>query len=175
MVISGANAGGKTVVLKTAGLLALMASSGLPVPAREARVPFYASVLADIGDHQSLAANLSTFTSHIGNIARMIELCTAPALVLLDEVGTGTDPEEGSALGVAVVDHFRRVCGAHVIATTHYSGLKMYAANEEGVLNASVEFDEKTLRPTYRLIVGLAGSSSGLDIARRFGIPGDRD
>lgn len=171
MVISGANAGGKTVVLKTAGLLALMALSGLPVPAREARVPFYASVLADIGDHQSLAANLSTFTSHIGNIARMIELCSAPALVLLDEVGTGTDPEEGSALGVAVVDHFRRACGAHVIATTHYSGLKMYAANEEGVLNASVEFDEKTLRPTYHLIVGLAGSSSGLDIARRFGIP----
>ena len=171
MVISGANAGGKTVVLKTAGLLALMALSGLPVPARQARVPFYASVLADIGDHQSLAANLSTFTSHIGNIARMIELCTAPALVLLDEVGTGTDPEEGSALGVAVVDNFRRSCGAHVIATTHYSGLKMYAANEEGVLNASVEFDEKTLRPTYRLLVGLAGSSSGLDIARRFGIP----
>lgn len=171
MVISGANAGGKTVVLKTAGLLALMALSGLPVPAREARVPFYTSVLADIGDHQSLSANLSTFTSHIGNIARMIELCAAPALVLLDEVGTGTDPEEGSALGVAVVDHFRRACGAHVIATTHYSGLKMYAANEEGVLNASVEFDEKTLRPTYRLIVGLAGSSAGLDIARRFGIP----
>ena len=101
----------------------------------------------------------------------MIELCDAPALVLLDEVGTGTDPEEGSALGVAVVDHFRRACGAHVIATTHYSGLKMYAGNEPGVLNASVEFDEKTLRPTYRLIVGVAGSSSGLEIARRFGIP----
>jgi DNA mismatch repair protein MutS2 len=92
-------------------------------------------------------------------------------LVLLDEVGTGTDPEEGSALGVAVVDHFRRVCGAHVIATTHYSGLKMYAANEEGVVNASVEFDEKTLRPTYRLLVGVAGASSGLEIARRFGVP----
>jgi DNA mismatch repair protein MutS2 len=171
MVISGANAGGKTVVLKTTGLLSLMAVSGLSVPARKARVPFYASVLADIGDHQSLAANLSTFTSHVSNISRMIQSCEAPALVLLDEVGTGTDPEEGSALGVAVVDHFRRVCGAHVIATTHYSGLKMYAANEAGVLNASVEFDEKTLRPTYRLIVGVAGSSSGLEIARRFGIP----
>jgi DNA mismatch repair protein MutS2 len=170
MVISGANAGGKTVVLKTAGLLSLMALSGLPVPAREARVPFYASILVDIGDHQSLAANLSTFTSHVANISRMIELCEAPALVLLDEVGTGTDPEEGSALGVAVVDHFRRACGAHVMATTHYSGLKMYAGNEEGVLNASVEFDEQTLQPTYRLIVGLAGSSSGLEIARRFGI-----
>jgi DNA mismatch repair protein MutS2 len=171
MVISGANAGGKTVVLKTTGLLALMALSGISVPARAARFPFYASVLADIGDHQSLAANLSTFTSHTANIARMIEWCEAPALVLLDEVGTGTDPEEGSALGVAVVDHFRRVCGAHVIATTHYSGLKMYAANEEGVVNASVEFDEKTLRPTYRLLVGVAGASSGLEIARRFGVP----
>jgi DNA mismatch repair protein MutS2 len=182
-VISGANAGGKTVVLKTAGLLSLMALSGLPVPAREARVPFYRSVLADIGDHQSLAANLSTFTSHVANIAKMIEICdepgsagilpsSSPALVLLDEVGTGTDPEEGSALGVAVVDHFKQR-GAHVLATTHYSGLKMYAANEPGVLNASVEFDEATLRPTYRLLVGFAGSSSGLDIAQRFGIPAD--
>ena len=171
MVISGANAGGKTVVLKTTGLLALMALSGISVPAKFARFPFYASVLADIGDHQSLAANLSTFTSHVANIAQMIELCEAPALVLLDEVGTGTDPEEGSALGVAVVDHFRRACGAHVIATTHYSGLKMYAGNEEGVINASVEFDEKTLRPTYRLVVGVAGASSGLEIARRFGVP----
>jgi DNA mismatch repair protein MutS2 len=179
MVISGANAGGKTVVLKTAGLLSLMALSGLPVPAKSARVPFYQSILADIGDHQSLAANLSTFTSHVGNIARMIDLCDRTAgilpasshsLVLLDEVGTGTDPEEGSALGVAVVDHFKQR-GAVVMATTHYSGLKMYAANEPGVLNASVEFDEKTLRPTYRLLVGLAGSSSGLEIARRFGIP----
>ena len=171
MIISGANAGGKTVVLKTTGLLALMALSGISVPAMSARFPFYATVLADIGDHQSLAANLSTFTSHVANIARMIEICEPPALVLLDEVGTGTDPEEGSALGVAVVDHFRRVCHAHVIATTHYSGLKMYAGNEAGVINASVEFDEKTLRPTYRLLVGLAGASSGLEIARRFGVP----
>jgi DNA mismatch repair protein MutS2 len=170
MVISGANAGGKTVVLKTAGLLSLMALSGLPVPARAARVPFYQSVLADIGDHQSLAANLSTFTSHVANIGMMIESCKMPALVLLDEVGTGTDPEEGSALGVAVVDHFKQR-GAHVLATTHYSGLKIYAANESGVLNASVEFNEKTLRPTYRLLVGIAGSSSGLEIAQRFGIP----
>ena len=171
MIISGANAGGKTVVLKTTGLLALMALSGISVPANSARFPFYATVLADIGDHQSIAANLSTFTSHVANIARMIELCEPPALVLLDEVGTGTDPEEGSALGVGVVDHFRRVCNAHVIATTHYSGLKMYAGNETGVLNASVEFNEKTLQPTYRLIVGVAGASSGLEIARRFGVP----
>src|SRR3954471_14758770 len=171
MVISGANAGGKTVVLKTAGLLSLMALSGLHIPAREARVPMYGSVLADIGDRQSLAANLSTFTSHVSNIRRMVETCRSPALVLLDEVGTGTDPEEGSALGVAVVDHFRRECGAHVIATTHYSGLKMYASNEEAVQNASVEFDERTLQPTYRLLVGVAGSSAGLEIARRFKLP----
>ncbi|HEX8131791.1 MAG TPA: Smr/MutS family protein [Pyrinomonadaceae bacterium] len=171
MVISGANAGGKTVVLKTAGLLALMALSGLHVPARAASFPFYRSLLADIGDSQSLAANLSTFTAHVANISRMLALCDAPALVLLDEVGTGTDPEEGSALGVAVVDHFRRACGAHVVATTHYSGLKQYAANESGVLNASVEFDERTLQPTYRLLVGLAGSSSGIEIAGRFGFP----
>ena len=171
MVISGANAGGKTVVLKTTGLLALMALSGVSVPASRAEFPFYQSILADIGDHQSIAANLSTFTSHVANIARMIQLCEAPALVLLDEVGTGTDPEEGSALGVAVVDYFRHVCHANVIATTHYSGLKMYAGLEEAVVNSSVEFDEKTLEPTYRLILGVAGSSSGLEIARRFGVP----
>ncbi|HEV2765047.1 MAG TPA: Smr/MutS family protein, partial [Pyrinomonadaceae bacterium] len=174
MVISGANAGGKTVVLKTAGLLSLMALSGLHVPARRARFPVYAQVLADIGDRQSLAANLSTFTAHVANIRRMLEICDetdGASLVLLDEVGTGTDPDEGSALGVAVVDHFRRRCGAHVVATTHYKGLKMYAAGDEGVLNASVEFDEKTLQPTYRLLVGVAGASSGLDIARRFGFP----
>lgn len=170
MIISGANAGGKTVVLKTAGLLSLMAISGFPVPAKEATIPFYASVLADIGDHQSLNANLSTFSSHMSNIASIIDECSSPALILLDEAGTGTDPEEGSALGVAIVDHFRRECGAHVIASTHYRGLKMYAANDTGVVNASVEFDEKTLEPTYRLLTGLAGASSGIEIARRFGI-----
>ena len=170
MIISGANAGGKTVVMKTAGLLSLMAISGLPVPAREATIPFYKSVLADIGDHQSLSANLSTFSSHISNIAGMMENCVAPSLVLLDEVGTGTDPDEGSALGVAIVDYFRRKCNAQIIASTHYRGLKIYAANDENVINASVEFNEKTLQPTYRLLVGLAGASSGIEIARRFGI-----
>jgi DNA mismatch repair protein MutS2 len=170
MIISGANAGGKTVVLKTAGLLSLMALSGFPVPARSATVPFYRSVLADIGDHQSLAANLSTFSSHVSNIASMLDSCAAPALVMLDEIGTGTDPDEGSALGVAVVDWFRQKIGAQVIASTHYRGLKMYAANDPGVINASVEFDKKTLQPTYRLLVGLAGASSGIEIARRFGI-----
>jgi len=170
MIISGANAGGKTVVLKTAGLLSLMAISGLPVPAKDALIPFYKSILADIGDHQSLSANLSTFSSHISNIAEMMRGCVAPSLVLLDEVGTGTDPDEGSALGVAIVDYFRRMCAAQVVASTHYRGLKIYAANDENVINASVEFNEKTLQPTYRLLVGLAGASSGIEIARRFGI-----
>lgn len=170
MIISGANAGGKTVVLKTAGLLSLMAISGLPVPASSAKIPFYRSILADIGDHQSLSANLSTFSSHMSNIASMLEECRPPSLVLLDEAGTGTDPEEGSALGVAIVDHFRRNCGAQVIASTHYRGLKMYAANDADVINASVEFDEKTLQPTYKLLLGLAGASSGIEIASRFGI-----
>ena len=169
MIISGANAGGKTVVLKTAGLLSLMAISGLPVPAKEARIPFYRSILADIGDHQSLSANLSTFSSHMSNIAGMMRECVPPSLVLLDEAGTGTDPEEGSALGVAIVDHFRQK-GAQVIASTHYRGLKIYAANDEKVINASVEFDEKTLQPTYKLLLGLAGASSGIQIASRFGI-----
>ncbi|HRH43325.1 MAG TPA: Smr/MutS family protein, partial [Pyrinomonadaceae bacterium] len=170
MIISGANAGGKTVVMKTAGLLSLMAVSGLPVPAREATIPFYSSILADIGDHQSLSANLSTFSSHISNIAEMLKSLQTPALVLLDEVGTGTDPDEGSALGVAIVDTFRQN-GAQVIASTHYKGLKIYATNDENVINASVEFDEKTLQPTYRLLRGMAGASSGIEIARRFGIP----
>ena len=172
MIISGANAGGKTVVLKTAGLLAMMAVSGLPVPAESATVPFYASIVADIGDKQSISANLSTFSSHVSNIASMMDGLESPALVLLDEVGTGTDPEEGSALGVAVVDHFRKH-GAQVIASTHYKGLKIYAANDDSVINASVEFDEKTLEPTYRLLSGLAGASSGLEMARRFGIRDD--
>jgi len=170
MVISGPNAGGKTVVLKTVGLLSLMAQAGLHTPATEANLPIFNQSLADIGDHQSIAANLSTFTAHIQNIRDISNELDPPALILLDEVGTGTDPEEGSALGVAMVDYFRER-GAHVIVTTHYSGLKIYATNTPGVLNASVEFDERTLKPTYHLIVGLAGSSSGIEIARRFGLP----
>src|SRR5499433_3874731 len=170
MVVSGPNAGGKTVVLKTAGLLSLMAQAGLLVPAVEADLPVFHQVHADIGDHQSIAANLSTFTAHIQNIRGISDEFDPPALILLDEVGTGTDPEEGSALGVAMVDYFRER-GAHVIVTTHYSGLKMYATNTPGVINASVEFDERTLKPTYRLLTGLAGSSSGIEIARRFGLP----
>ena len=170
MVVSGPNAGGKTVVLKTAGLLSMMAQAGLHVPAESAELPIFNQVLADIGDNQSLTANLSTFTAHIQNIREISDELAPPALILLDEVGTGTDPEEGSALGVAMVDYFRSR-GAHVIVTTHYSGLKIYATNREDVINASVEFDERTLKPTYRLIVGLAGASSGIEIARRFGLP----
>jgi DNA mismatch repair protein MutS2 len=171
MIISGANAGGKTVILKTAGLLSLMALSGLPVTAKLAIIPFYRSILADIGDHQSISANLSTFTSHISSINEIIKNCKNPGLVLLDEVGTGTDPEEGAALGVAIVEYFHRKRGVQVIASTHYKSLKMYAAANADVTNASVEFNERTLQPTYRLLIGLAGASSGLEIARRFGLP----
>ena len=170
MVISGPNAGGKTVVLKTAGLLSLMAQSGLHVPAVDANLPIFLQVLSDIGDNQSLTANLSTFTAHIANIRKISDELEPPALILLDEVGTGTDPEEGSALGVAIVDYFKSQ-GAHVIVTTHYSGLKIYATNSTGVINASVEFDERTLKPTFKLLTGIAGSSSGIEIARRFGLP----
>lgn len=172
MVISGPNAGGKTVVVKTVGMIALMAQAGLHVPATLATLPVFARVLADIGDQQSMAANLSTFTAHMRNIAEMTENVSPPALILLDEVGTGTDPDEGAALGVAIVDFFRRA-QATTIATTHYNPLKTWASQTEDVLNASVEFDEETLRPTYRLIVGVAGSSAGLEIARRMNLPSE--
>ncbi|HSF23408.1 MAG TPA: Smr/MutS family protein, partial [Blastocatellia bacterium] len=172
MVISGPNAGGKTVVVKTVGLIALMAQMGLHVPAERALLPVFDQVLADIGDQQSIAANLSTFTAHMRNIAEMAESVRPPALILIDEVGTGTDPDEGAALGIAVVDFFRRA-GATIIATTHYNPLKTWASQTEGVLNASVEFDERTLTPTYRLIVGVAGASSGIEIARRMKLPGE--
>jgi len=142
----------------------------LHVPATRASLPVFAQVLADIGDQQSIAANLSTFTAHMRNIAEMAERVSPPALILLDEVGTGTDPDEGAALGVAIVDFFHRA-GATTVATTHYNPLKTWASQAEGVLNASVEFDEVTLRPTYRLIVGVAGASAGLDIARRMNLP----
>ena len=170
MVISGPNAGGKTLAVKTVGLISLMAQAGLHVPATSAAMPVFDQVLADIGDQQSIAANLSTFTAHMRNIAEMAERVSPPALILLDEVGTGTDPDEGAALGVAIVDFFHRA-GATTIATTHYNPLKTWASQVEGVLNASVEFDQETLRPTFRLIVGVAGSSAGLEIARRMNLP----
>lgn len=172
MIISGPNAGGKTVALKTIGLAALMAQMGMYVPADEAALPVFDQIFADIGDQQSIAADLSTFTAHMKNISEMAARVGPTALVLLDEVGTGTDPDQGAALAVAIVDYFRRA-GATTIATTHYNELKMWASRTEGVLNASVEFDERTLRPTYRLIVGVAGSSFGLEIADRMGVPSE--
>lgn len=170
LVISGPNAGGKTVALKTLGLASLMAQMGFQVPAREALLPVFDQIFADIGDQQSIAANLSTFTAHMRNIAAMAQHLQPPALILLDEVGTGTDPDEGAALAIAIVDAFRRA-GAITIASTHYPRLKMWASQTEAVKNASVEFDERTLRPTYRLILGTAGASSGIEIARRMRVP----
>lgn len=172
LVISGPNAGGKTVALKTLGLASLMAQMGFHVPAREALLPVFDQIFADIGDQQSIAANLSTFTAHMRNIAEMAQKLQPPALILLDEVGTGTDPDEGAALAVAIVDFFRK-SGAITIASTHYPRLKIWASQTEGVKNASVEFDERTLRPTYRLILGTAGASSGIEIARRMNVPED--
>ncbi len=172
LVVSGPNAGCKTVVVKTAGLIALMAQMGLHVPAREAVLPVFEQIFADIGDQQSIAANLSTFTAHMRNIAEMALQVRPPALILLDEVGTGTDPDEGAALAIAIVNFFRRT-GAVTIATTHYPALKIWASQSDGVRNASVEFDERSLRPTYRLVMDLAGASSGIEIARRLDVPGE--
>jgi DNA mismatch repair protein MutS2 len=169
LVISGPNAGGKTIVVKTVGLICLMAQMGFHVPAREALLPVYDRVFADIGDQQSIAANLSTFTAHMRNITEMVQNVRPPALVLLDEVGTGTDPDEGAALAIAIVDFFHQ-SGATIIASTHYPRLKIWAAQTPGVRNASVEFDEHTLQPTYRLILGVAGASSGLEIASRMSL-----
>jgi DNA mismatch repair protein MutS2 len=170
LVISGPNAGGKTVALKTIGLVSLMAQMGFHVPAQDALLPIFDQTFADIGDQQSISANLSTFTAHMRNIAEMAQNVTPPALILLDEVGTGTDPDEGAALAIAIVDFFR-LAGATTIASTHYPRLKMWSSQTEGVRNASVEFDERTLRPTYRLILDIAGASSGIEIARRMHVP----
>ena len=170
LLISGPNTGGKTVTLKTVGLLVLMAQSGLPVPCLEAELPIFEQVLADIGDNQSIQESLSTFSSHISRIREMVLDVTPDSLVLLDELGAATDPEEGGALGVAVVDHFRAV-GAFTLVSTHLLALKVYGANTGGVLNASMGFDEQTLQPTYHLRTGAPGKSAGLDIAMRLGMP----
>ena len=171
LVITGPNTGGKTVALKTAGLFALMAQAGLHIPAdRGSRLPVFRSVFADIGDEQSISASLSTFSGHIANLVAMDRTLALPALVLLDEVGAGTDPSEGGALGVAVIDHFRRR-GAHLIATTHYDQLKTYASTTEGVVSAAFGFNPETFAPTYRLIYGSPGRSLAIEIARRLGMP----
>ena len=169
LIISGPNTGGKTVGLKTVGLLALMAQAGVPVPATTARLPVFDCVLADIGDYQSIEQNLSTFSAHVTNIDFISRTATPHSLVLLDELGSATDPEEGAALAVAIAEHFRR-SGALSVISTHHTSLKVYAANTPGVLNAAVGFDEHTLQPTYELHVGVPGASAGINIAQRLGL-----
>jgi DNA mismatch repair protein MutS2 len=169
LIITGPNTGGKTVTLKTVGLLALMAQSGLPVPADRAELPIFDAVLADIGDYQSIEQNLSTFSAHVTNIDFISRTATADSLVLLDELGSATDPEEGAALAVAIASHFGQI-GCMTVVSTHHTSLKVYAANTPGVLNASVGFDEATLQPTYELKVGVPGASAGINIAQRLGL-----
>jgi DNA mismatch repair protein MutS2 len=172
LVISGPNTGGKTVALKTTGIAALSAQSAIPVAAQCAVLPIFDRVLVDIGDEQSIAADLSTFSAHMLNLKSMLEEATPQTLVLVDEVGTGTAPEEGAALAVALLDEFRgKKC--IVLATTHHDRLKTYASTTSGVVNAAVEFDDVQLRPTYRLMVGVPGGSSGIAIAQRLGLPHD--
>ena len=173
LVITGPNTGGKTVALKTAGLLSLMAQAGLLIPvAGGSQIPVYRSVFADIGDEQSISASLSTFSGHIANVVAMDKALELPSLVLLDEAGAGTDPLEGGALAMAIIDHFRRR-GATVIATTHYDSLKSYASTTEGVMAAGFGFNPQTFAPTYRLNYGSPGSSLALEIANRLGLPAD--
>jgi DNA mismatch repair protein MutS2 len=172
LVISGPNAGGKTVVLKTVGLLALMSQSGIPVPADDATLPLFDHILADIGDQQSITNHLSTFSAHVLSIRSMIGAATPQSLILLDEIGSSTEPGEGAALARAVLERFREI-GSVTIATTHYNRLKFYAETTPGVANAAMEFNELTLQPTYRLIHGLSGASSGLKIAERMQMPSD--
>lgn len=170
LVISGPNTGGKTVALKTVGLAALSAQSAIPVAAEHAAMPVFDRVLADIGDEQSITADLSTFSAHMLNLKSMLEMATERSLILVDEMGTGTAPEEGAALAAALLEEFRKR-GALTLATTHHDRLKAYASTTPGVINAAMEFDEENLRPTYRLLVGVPGMSSGIEIARRLGLP----
>ena len=169
LVITGPNTGGKTVTLKTVGLLALMAQSGIPVPADRAELPVFDAVLADIGDYQSIEQNLSTFSAHVTNIDFISRTATAHSLVLLDELGSATDPEEGAALAVAIAGYFLRI-GCLAVISTHHTSLKVYGANTPGALNASVGFNESTLQPTYELKVGVPGASAGINIAQRLGL-----
>jgi DNA mismatch repair protein MutS2 len=169
LVITGPNTGGKTVTLKTIGLLALMAQSGIPVPADRAEMPVFDAVLADIGDYQSIEQNLSTFSAHVTNIDFISRTATPHSLVLLDELGSATDPEEGAALAVAIAGHFGQI-GCMTVISTHHTSLKVYGANTPGVINASVGFNETTLQPTYELKMGVPGASAGINIAQRLGL-----
>jgi len=169
LVITGPNTGGKTVSLKTLGLLALMAQSGMPVPADRAEMPVFDAILADVGDYQSIEQNLSTFSAHVTNIDFISQTATKNSLVLLDELGSATDPEEGAALAVAIAEHFRQI-GCMIVISTHHTSLKVYGANTDGVINASVGFNESTLQPTYELKIGVPGASAGINIAQRLGL-----
>ncbi len=169
LIISGPNTGGKTVSLKTLGLLSLMAQAGIPIPAEQAHLPLFTAVYADIGDVQSIERNLSSFSAHIVNLDRISREATPGSLVLLDELGSATDPEEGAALAVAIASHFLAL-DAWTCITTHLTSLKVYAANHPGVMNAAVGFDQHTLTPTYELRLGVPGASAGLNIAARLGL-----
>ena len=169
LIITGPNTGGKTVALKTVGLLSLMAQAGLPVPASHMEIPIFDSILADIGDEQSIEQNLSTFSSHIKKIDWISRTATTQSLVLLDELGSATDPEEGAALAVAIAERFLNT-GCFTIISTHHTSLKVFAANSRGAINAAVGFDEGTLQPTYELTIGIPGASAGINIAQRLGL-----